>query len=194
MTALISVDDYQRFTSDLTPSAPAVTGAIVTAQQLVDEHCKRHFAYGSYTETLPVSSNGRVYPKATPVEAVTSPSGTSLAGSAVRGAGAAWSLFDPLTGATTRTVELTYTGGYQPYGTASGVTPALPAKLALAIAKVAYNLLHPVVLAGVPSGTTSASVGDVSVSSSTGRDLSGLSDAVDESTARALKGYVRRGI
>ena len=185
MTALVDVATYQWVTGDDVSPSGNVERALSDAQKLVEEHCRRTFEYGTYTETLDRFENGTVYPAATPIASVTTPTTTQLrfGGIYVGGTGD-WP--DVLTGLPAQ-VTVTYTGGYQPYG--SGETPELPVKLMRVICRIAYLILHrsSLIAAGVPVGAKSASVGDVSVTG----DLTGFV-VLDASLRNDLRGFIRR--
>lgn len=115
----------------------------------------RKLGYGTWKETLYVYKDGKVYPSATPIVAVTVPAGQTM----IEGNGVwiGWQNNYPLIagygyggGSFPPQANIVYTGGYQPAGTTGGVTPAVPMKLRDAICWVAYRMLHPIVLPGVP--------------------------------------------
>lgn len=183
---LIYVATYRTITGDRESGVSAVVEALDTAFAFAEEQCRRIFAFGAHTETLDVWGNGVVYPKATPVASVTDPaSATGRFGGIYVGGGSALAADLLATAPAQKTV--TYTGGYHPFG--SGTVPELPVKLVRAICRISYLALHPTSLvgAGVPAGTKSASVGDVSVSG----DLAGLV-ATDPSIERDLRRFTRR--
>lgn len=190
MTALVASADYLRVTGDATDPADALTDALA----LVDEHCRRHFAYGSYTETLYVYRDGKCYPTNTPLDTITSP---ALAPSAIQGAGVYLGVFLPVPalinagdwqGAIPPQTAVTYMGGFQPYGTGGGgPTPDLPVTVMRAVCRIAYLMLQPAASLQAPAGTTSISVGDVHLQG----DLSGFA-VLDPSITRDLRGYVKR--
>lgn len=173
MAQLVDVATYRRVTNDTAGADPAVTTALTDAQQLAGEHCHRDFAYGSHTETLYVNRNGLVYPANTPIATITDPA--NLAPTAIQGAGVYLGYFLPVpamvnagdwNAAVPPQAAITYTGGYQPIGTTDGPTPQIPGRLARILCRIAYLILHPVVLDGLPVGVKSASVNGVSVSGS----------------------------
>ena len=173
MTALVSPADYARITKDTATNASDVADALTDTLGLVDDYCNRHFAYGTWTETLYVYRDGKVYPTNTPLDVVTTPAG--LAPTAIQGAGVYLGVFLPTpayinagdwNAAVPPQSTVTYKGGYQPFGTTDGPTPQLPVKVMRVVCRIAWMSLHPVALQGVPAGAKSASVGDVSVSTS----------------------------
>lgn len=192
MTNLVDNATYQRVTGDTVTAAPAVTAALAEAEAYANEHCNRVLAYGTHTEILDVTPDGKVYPAAPPIESVQTP---NVTGVAIQGFGIFLGYFNPgpiLAGngwadAIPPQVTVTYKGGYQPIGTASPSTPVLPAKLARAISRIAYLSAHPATsLAGLPAGANKVSVGDVSV----GGNLSPM-ELLDASTLRDLNRFRR---
>lgn len=184
-TLLVDPTQYARITGDTATSWADAAQALGEAIRLVEETCKRTFGYGTYTETLDIWGDGVVYPAASPVESVSSPSSSQLRlGGIYVGGSVTWKDgFSPLPAQS----EVTYTGGYHPFG--STQQPSLPVKLARVIARIAYLMLHPnsVVGSGVPAGAKSAAVGDVSVAG----DLSAFVIA-DPSIEKDLHRFTRR--
>lgn len=192
MTDLVVAADYMRETGDTAPDTAAITAAVQGALKGIDEHCKRKFAYDTYTETLYVYRDGKVYPTNTPIGSITSP---AVGDTSIQGAGVYLGVFLPVpatiwagdwSAAVPPQVKVVYAGGYQPYGT-SGPTDELPWKVMRAVCRIAYLMLHPVALPGMPSGANHASVGGVSMSG----DLSPFI-AIDPSIAKDLKPYRKR--
>lgn len=190
---LVVVADYQRETQDDSTAEVTVTAALREALLMLDERCKRHFAHGTYTETLYVYRDGKVYPTNTPIETVIDP---AVAPVSIQGAGVYLGVFLPFPAtvnpgdwnqAVPPQANVTYTGGYQPYGTTGGPTAAFPATLMRAVCRIAYLLTHPVALQGLPAGVKSANVGAVSLSG----DLSAF-EAFDPGITRAIRPYVKR--
>lgn len=189
MTALVDAPTYRRLTGD----SMDPTDALDEAQGIVEDRTFRTLTYGEHTDLkLRIYSDGKVYPSATPIAAVSSPAiGTdSIQGYAVF-VGYFWPNPIVNTGYWNTPippeVDLTYTGGYHPVGTADAdiVTEIIPVSLQRLICRIAYNILHPSTLAGVPAGATSVHVGDVGYS---GKTLRGL-DPVTDDIARALRGW-----
>lgn len=191
---LIHVADYRWVTGDQTTPSANVEQALDDALGIVEGHCNRKFAYGEHTETLYVYRDGKCYPTNTPLASVSSP--TNLGSTALQGAGVYLGVFLPTpayinsgdwqAGIPPQS-KVTYMGGYQPYRSGAGPTDDLPTTLVRALCRVAWLILHPVALPGVPAGAKSASVGDVSVTG----DLSSFV-AVDPSVGRDLKPYRKR--
>lgn len=199
MTLLVDSALYARVTGDTDAYGPGMADLFNDAQTLVEEHCNRTFRYGTYTERVYVYGNGLAYPKATPIASIASPANSVIQGNGVwigpfflfPFSGFVWGYGPdamPSRQAFPLQADLTYTGGYQPYGT-TGPTPALPAKLAYAICQVAYNIRHTSELPNVPYGATSVHVGDVGYSG----NLEPASP-LDSSIQIRLKGFVRHPV
>lgn len=191
---ILPIAGYQQITKDTLTVDAELQPALNSAASLVDEHCKRQFLYGEHTETLYVYRTGVCYPTNSPVASVSVPAG--LNAQAIQGAGVYLGVFLPVPAlvnsgdwqsAIPPQTLVTYMGGFQPYGTDDGPTPQVPQKVARAIARVAWMILHPVALPGMPVGATSASIGGLSVAG----DLSAFI-AMDASIERDLKGYRKR--
>lgn len=185
---LVDIATYQLVTKDMSSTTDDVTTALTDAQQMVDEHCHRTFEYAAdLTETLDVNSKGFVYPSRTPVVSVSSPQTAQVrSGGIYVGPLQSWPpgfVLSPLP----PQVDVTYSGGYLPYGTQNPASPVVPIKLMRAMCRVAWLALHPTSFPGVPAGAKSASVGDVSVTG----DLSPFI-VVDPSIERDLRGFMRR--
>lgn len=153
---LVAWDFYVTVTSDTDSDGNTVGMALARAQTRAEQWCRRPFGYGQYTETLYVYPDGCASPTVTPLAAVQAPSDVVPQGDRVF---LGYLTPNPIvlaggfTGAYPPQTEITYTGGW----TAS----TLPEDLAEAICRIAFRMLHPVVLVGVPAGVTSAAVGDV---------------------------------
>lgn len=191
---LIHVADYQWVTKDATTPSANVEHALDDALDLAEDYCNRKFAYAEHTERLYVYRDGKCYPTNTPVASVSSPA--NLGATAIQGAGVYLGVFLPTpaylnagdwqAGVPPQS-DITYMGGFQPYGDSAGPTPALPTTVVRALCRIGWLILHPSSLPGVPAGAKSASVGDVSLTG----DLSAFI-AVDPSIARDLKPYRKR--
>lgn len=181
--SIATVYDYRRVTDDFDTPDDRVTDALTHAQADIETYCQRPFDLAQRTERVRVYPDGRAYPSATPLVAV--PTNTVIDGSAViLGFGY---YFTPLTagyGFTdyyTPQTDLTYTGGY-----AAG---EFPEPLVRACCQVAWNALHPVLLAGVAQGATSVKLGDV--------EMAGRLNDIDPMTSRiksVLRKYARRPV
>lgn len=194
-STLVTPTDYQRVTGDAggaDQSQPALNDAL----QLIQDYLGRQLVYGQYTETLKVYRNNTIYPSATPITSVISP---SLALVSIQGAGLYIGYYNPApvvdygdwNAAIPPQSTIVYTGGFGPgaEGTVfpSGFTATpLPHKLYRALCMTAFNVLHPAALAGIPGGVNSVHVGDIGYSG-TGplRNFEALDDAV----IRLIKGF-----
>jgi hypothetical protein len=175
---ILDLQTYRRLSKDWTSYDDDVSSALVAAQSQAEDYTGRKFELDIRTETVQVFSNGRAYPAAYPVSAVSAPSGaTHDTKSILVGTGNVFPGFPWQTQPYSTVV--TYTGGYAP-GT-------VPATLQQAIARLAVNLLTAAALA-VPHGATSISVGDLSIGLGSGHDPS---QVIDSTTAAQLRRYRR---
>lgn len=191
MTLLVDNAFYGRITGDDDAYGAGMADILSDAQKAVEEHCKRKLAYGTYTESVYLYRDGKVYPRNTPLEAMTDPAEITLQGD---GAIVNWFImvenipwFFP---GYPPQLTVSYRGGYQPYGTTDGPTAELPFKLARAICQVAYNIRHSSQMPNVPLGATSVHVGDVGYS---GNFLE-PSAAIDYRIAQTLAGFVKHPV
>jgi hypothetical protein len=149
---LVSNVRYRNLTGDLQTPEDEVTEGLADAQREVEEYLRRPLESLERTESLRVYANGRVYPKATPITAV--PDGYTVEESAVVAGGVAGAVPWPGVVGGPTTMDLTYTGGYDPL--------TLPRELERAICETAFsNMVEET--PDLPSGVTSARVGDASV-------------------------------
>lgn len=148
---LLTNQRYRQLTGDYRTPEDEVTLGLTTAQREVEEWLRRPLESLERTEDLIVYSNGRVYPKATPVTIV--PSGYQIRGNGVvagPGSGLPW----PLDTTEAPRLSLTYTGGW--------TQSTLPRELERAIAETALaDLQGP--LSEVPVGAKAVSLGDASI-------------------------------
>jgi hypothetical protein len=186
--SLVGVADYIRITGDSNGDQDTLDEATNQASQF----CNRTLGYGQYVERLYVNRRGMAYPSATPLDPNYQPSpATAL----VQGPAVWVGYFTPLpslpvwTGVVLPQTDITYAGGYQPYGVTTGPTPQLPAALMRAICKIAYFTLNPAVLPNLPAGATSVSLQGVTMAG----NLSPFAFA-DDDTMRTLRRYTRREI
>lgn len=168
--SFIRLASYRAFTNDLISDIADVIAALEDALSYVEKEAARKFKNDTYTETLPIHRNGRVYPTAVPIGSVIPVGATFDSTSIDVGPTTAFNLFS--TGV--HTTSVTYVGGYEQNG--------VPVPLGKLISRIAYQQLHPTTL-NVPAGATSVSVGDVSVS---GGRLGGLL-AVDPGITREIR-------
>lgn len=192
---LILPSDYIRITHDRASSSDDVKEELANAIQETALACHRTWLYGQYTEQLYLSKNGMVYPSACPLdvaqpvvtgEQVFNPGDdVNSSASVIQGAGIWVGWFTPLpfmpawTGVIPPQTEITYWGGFT-YDT-------VPPKLRRIWARVAYYLLHPVVLEGLPPGAKSTSASGLSLSG----DLSSMV-AADRQLRKDIRGFTRR--
>jgi hypothetical protein len=180
VTTLLPEARYRQLTGDHTSAAADVERALTDAQRLVEEYLRRPLELAERTERLRVYHlNGAraVYPKATPIQLV--PAGLTVEGAAVVGADALTSWAGWSSRSDRSYVEITYTGGY------TDIT--LPLTIGREIARTAQQLLSPATAQAIPGGAKSVRVGDVAVTLD--RPAGG---ALDSTSTRALRGYVRR--
>lgn len=181
---LVTPTDYTAVTG-----GTCVQADLDEAIVLIEQHLTRTLAYGNYKERLYVNRQGYAYPTATPLDPAAA---TNPASSSVQGDGIWIGYFTPLpdlpvfSGVVPPQADVTYFGGYQPYGNNTGPTPALPPLLRRCICKVAWFTLNPAQLAGLPGGSKSSSIAGVSVSG----ELSSMVIS-DPQLRRDLRGYRR---
>lgn len=161
---LVTVSRYRDITGDYDSASAVAEDALTDAQALLEDHLGRPLETGTRTERCRIFAEGRghaVYPAATPITSVTTPASASIVGHAVLGSsaltGPPYFLTDP-----DGFASITYVGGYDPTAVA-GDADYLPVTLQRAIAWAAKALVDPTNFAAVPTGATSASVGDVSL-------------------------------
>lgn len=147
--AICSVEVYRALTGDLESYDGDVADMLVRVQGVVEGRTRRHFDSGTYTETLPVLADGKVYPSAVPLVSATGYSATQVGPTWIQvGISDSWRGDE---------VTVTYIGGYD--------EDAMPPELQLLVAQIARRLLPASVpAAAVPAGATSVKVGDVSYS------------------------------
>lgn len=152
---VVSKERYRIITLDTTSADAAVTGALVDAQQLVEDYLDRKLTQALRTETMTYGPNGLVWPKAWPV--IVAPAGMTIERSRrAIGGSSPGGLTDAFADSDEpEFVTLTYTGGY--------TSATLPRVIESRIAWSAYSMLHPSVGASVPAGAKSVSVGDASI-------------------------------
>jgi len=168
----VTVSGYRLHTGDQS-NASAVSGRLLEAEELLDEHLRRQLASEERTDTFPIYPDGRLYPDAYPI----TDSDLTIDGRSLRGATADLATFLAYwpDDCAPRQATVTWTGGY--------TAATLPVTLRHALYELARALTAPAPVA-VPVGATSASVGDVSVtfseSTETGIDawVPGLSERV----------------
>lgn len=147
----VTVKAYRLHTADETNPDSIVTGALVEAEELLEDELRRKLASQERTGTFTIYSDGRIYPDAYPITTATLPiDGRALCGSTPDvTAFIGYFPNDPPNYAT-----VTWTGGY--------TAGTLPRSLENAVYDLAAGVMAESL---VPVGAGSISVGDVSVSS-----------------------------
>jgi hypothetical protein len=148
--SLLTVERYRVLTGDNDTANSAVTAAIEDAQRLLaDELGRPGIEVGTYTEVLPVSRSLAVYPSVLPI--LTVPAGydhyLGVVHDVTPDGAPFWDRRQP-------TITLTYTGGWD--------DTTVPEPVARDLAQAAYQILRPTT-EQVPSGATSVTLGDASV-------------------------------
>lgn len=181
---LLTEADYRSISGDTTSLSADVTAALATGQQLLEEWLRRPLELLERTEQVRIHADGRAYPSATPIQAVSVPSwAVVMDGTTVLslfadqnplwdilvepyryGPGGAGGQFDT----TMRPSTITYTGGF--------TSATLPRKLRQAIADLAQVELT--TFSPVTAGVKQATVGDTSVTYMAPPDRAGVIDAI----------------
>ncbi len=183
---LVLPGTYRTVTKDTTSADADIIQALADATRLAEDVCNRTLGQATYSESLRVYRDGKVYPTATPLVSVMSP---VSAGVLIQGAGIhlGTSFTAPMVtvagfgGAIPPQTTVVYVGGY--------TAATLPVTLGRALARIAWHMLHPVILDGVPAGATSVHVGDTSVSGT----LTAIA-ATDAGIVADLGPYIRRQV
>jgi hypothetical protein len=189
---LVTVDRYQTITSDTSSATGDVTAALEDAQLLLEERLHRPLEQDERTERVKMFNERRgvtVYPASLPIVSVTDPDGGEIQGaSVVGGFPSSW----PEWGWAGGYRDVTYVGGYDPLETDPNEPDFLPRTLERAIAWAAYADIHQTDLtASIPSGVTSARVGDVALTWPGGGFSPGASGEVTFSNS-VIRRYRRR--
>lgn len=154
---LISFAQYQAITGDTTTPEATVVDAIATATTFACQHCNRTFPFGHYQEDLFVGRDGMVYPSASPIAQVVTPTQADIQGS---GVWVGFFFMPPLlpiwTGVVPPQSQLEYWGGY--------VAATLPPLLGRVLARLAWFICNPATLPGLPGGVKSSNVAGVTIS------------------------------
>lgn len=172
--AIATLADYRRITRDRDSYDGDIYEALDAAQDFLEENTDRFFETDTRTESLKVHSDGRVYPHATPITAVTTPTNTISSTSSIAlgayGMDVAvrwpeWFQASPgddiewfYVGSGRPRLTVTYTGGYD-----EDEIPESLKRLVVDIAKVGLSETM-----NVPVGATSVRSGDIAYS---GRSL-----------------------
>lgn len=195
---LVALSDYQTITSDIGTSLENFDYFLKDALDQLQKEMRRTFLYAQYTERLYLYPNGTVYGSATPYDvryAVQAPGQEVPNGQGAgifQGDGIWVGWFIPLPslpvwqGVVPPQTDITYWGGW--VGSESPLWNTgpfnLPAKMKRIIARVVFYMANPAVLAGLPGGVKSQSVGGVSISG----DLSSFMEA-DPQLRRDIRGW-----
>lgn len=171
---LVRIQDYARITQDQAAlSDPTdLAASLADAIGMVEPETRRTFQYAQYTERLYLYHDGIVYPSATPLDVskpVVGPAGNTPPDNVgvFQGGGIWVGWYVPLpslpifAGVVPPQTDITYWGGWTG---PDGPGPFIPPKLVRIICRVAWYILHPAALQGLPGGVKSTSVGGVSIS------------------------------
>jgi hypothetical protein len=201
---IANTQDFRRITGDLTSYDGDVMVALADAQDEFLRQTGRIIELGTYTETLPVYDDGRVYPSAAPVTGVLDPPEASHDAISVAtaaafdtlafaastwpgyyGAYSGYGGYQPMPGDVLIGIDqrpptpmrtITYTGGYAP----------APSDVVRCVCEMALYALHPDFSLQLPAGTTSVTLGDQSISGSFG-----ASSSWPSSVTRVIARYTR---
>lgn len=173
--SLVSVPRYRSITLDESTAEYLVTARVEDAQGMIQDALSgRLLEEAERTETLPISSDWRVFPHATPITLASSGATYVIDGSSLRNVAVdavnGWPLDCGRQYAT-----VTYTGGW--------TQATVPSTLAYAIAQLAQALGRP---GALPAGATSVRLGDAGVTY--GQALAGLDEYVP-GLARKIRAY-----
>jgi hypothetical protein len=159
---LVTIGQYRLATLDTTSSDVAVSGALIEAQELVEEYLGRPLLEQERTETLLIDRTGRVHPSAVPITSVSVPAGATIDRFTITDVDPdetpapffwtdppAWGTWQPR-------ATVTYVGGF--------TSATLPTTVRRRIIWEAYYMLHVEALADVPVDATGAQIGDAAVS------------------------------
>lgn len=183
--SLVTLARYRAITGDTATADTAVTALIEEATLKLEEDLGRPLESAERIEAMWPDRNGWLFPLALPI---TVAAGWTIDGNALRGG--AW----PLTSwpESTDYVSVTYTGGYVER-TANPTAPnALPLCIERDIAWAAYTLANPESIP-IPSGASSVSVGDISISFGS-RGVRATGDDLRIRWSRSTLRHKRRGL
>lgn len=163
---LVTVDRYRAITGDVGTAPVEVSARVEEAQDELAEVLQRPLELDEHTELLIPTSDGRLWPRATPIVSAT---GYTIDGYALR---SSWigNLSTLPFGTQPAGVEVTYTGGW--------THETVPRCIERDLANAAYLLGHRPTADAIGIDTTGASsikVGDVAVAWSGGRGAPGTS-------------------
>lgn len=154
---------YKLVTGDTFSSQADAEAVLARAQSKAEEITGRLFDKTARTETLAADDQGKVWPSAYPVAAISSPTDATVAddGQSILVSSTAWwqglATVVPLSELAERPrYAVTYTGGYD------STTPA-PVGLVDAICELAHRYRNPADMSTVPAGATSLGASGQSV-------------------------------
>jgi hypothetical protein len=189
---IVSEDRYRLITLDTASTDVQVTARIEQATAMVEDVLQRPLEAEERTEILPVTRWSRVYPKATPIASVTSPTGAEIEDSATLRSVTPdsqpwtdWDTYGLVYGQPKATV--TYIGGWNARDSGSPASTLVPATVERAVAQLAHALVRQPDTVLV--GATSVSLGDVSVTYGSAR---GEADVLVPGLVQSLRPYRRK--
>lgn len=162
MSLLVTVDRYQVITGDTASAASAVTGALIDAQALLEEELDRGLDEQSRAERMYPDSQGRLYPKCTPI--TVPPSGLLVDGNMLYSSSPFRAVPEFIFEG--NWVDLTYTGGYVERTANPDATNRLPEHVERDLAWCAFRALNPAAFqayALMPAGASRVDMGDAMV-------------------------------
>lgn len=173
---------YKLVTGDTFSTQADAEAALARAQSKAEEITGRLFDKTERTETLAVDDQGKVWPSAQPIAAVSSPTTATITDdglSILVASSGAWWLTQGWGAVLSERPRyaVTYTGGYD------GSTPA-PTGLVDAICELAHRYRNPADMSTTPAGATSLGAGGQSVA---GRRLGGAASVPPALRAEFLK-------
>lgn len=173
-----SIDGYRVHTGDRTTAGTIVSGALVEAEQLLEEELRRKLAWQSRTAKCRIYPDGAVYPPAWPITtAALTIDGRALLG-AVPDATPFVGTFGDLT---VNLATVTWSGGFDD-GTHSEPLPVTLRNAIYELARVLAQDSQP-----GPAGATQVRVGDVAITYASTQGLTGLDAFVPGLSARVAR-------
>lgn len=170
--SLVTVARYRAITGDQVTASALVEDRLDEAVELLEEVLGRPLASAERTEQCWPTRDGRLWPRVTPITAA---AGYDIDGNALLPS--AFTSFDPT--ARTTTVTVTYTGGYVERTANPASVNRLPSCIERDLAWVAKALGATDaagLVAGLPPGARSVSLGDLSIT------FADSADSADPST------------
>lgn len=171
--SLVTELRYRAITGDTATADGAVTARIEEATDLLEEFLERPLESAVRTEAMWPDRIGVLRPLATPIT-VAADYTIGFGGMTLTGTGPFTSVLGAPFGLPAGGVSVVYTGGFVERTANPTAAHRLPAQIERDIAWAAYAIGHrDAILAGLPAGAASVSVGDVSVSFTGGARGSG---------------------